>query len=209
MIVSINQPCYLGWLGYFDRIRLSDLHIVLDHVKFEKGSFTNRTRIRQPDGRTCFLTIPVEKGKPIRDTRVMGDWLRKHTLTLSQAYGCYELIAVLRSHRRLAPILAETTNWLLEKLDLDVEQVSSTVLNVPGRKSELVLNLCKEVGATTYLSGPFGRDYLDEPSFEEAGIEVRYHDYKPVGPALSALDYLYSDRSEEAWPPPDSTSPAC
>src|SRR5207247_3385298 len=79
VIVSINQPAYLPWLGYFDRIRQSDLHIVLDHVQFEKGSFTNRTRIRGKDGRVFWLTIPVEKDKPINETRVLRDgWDDRH-----------------------------------------------------------------------------------------------------------------------------------
>ena len=46
MIVSINQPAYLPWLGYFHRIAISDIHIVLDHVQFEKNSFVNRNKIR-------------------------------------------------------------------------------------------------------------------------------------------------------------------
>ena len=50
MIVSINQPAYMPWLGYFDRIDASDLYVVLDHVQFEKNSFVNRgaSLIRQP-----------------------------------------------------------------------------------------------------------------------------------------------------------------
>lgn len=63
MIVSINQPAYLPWLGYFDRIARSDIHVVLDHVQFEKNSFTNRNKIRTKEG-SAWLTIPLStKGK--------------------------------------------------------------------------------------------------------------------------------------------------
>ena len=63
MIVSINQPAYLPWLGYFERIANSDLHIVLDHVQFEKNSFTNRNKIRTKEG-WMWLSVPVKtKGK--------------------------------------------------------------------------------------------------------------------------------------------------
>ena len=58
MIVSINQPAYLPWLGYFHRIAISDLHIILDHVQFEKNSYTNRNKIRTPEGWN-WLTVPV------------------------------------------------------------------------------------------------------------------------------------------------------
>ena len=63
MIVSINQPAYLPWLGYFHRIAVSDLHVVLDHVQFEKNSFTNRNKVRTASG-TPWLTVPVRsKGR--------------------------------------------------------------------------------------------------------------------------------------------------
>jgi hypothetical protein len=58
MIVSINQPAYLPWLGYFHRIAVSDAHIVLDTVQFEKNSFTNRNKVRTREG-WCWLTVPV------------------------------------------------------------------------------------------------------------------------------------------------------
>jgi hypothetical protein len=48
MIVSINQPAYLPWLGYFDRIAASDVHVVLDHVQFEKNSYINRLQGSHP-----------------------------------------------------------------------------------------------------------------------------------------------------------------
>ncbi|HMC74088.1 MAG TPA: WbqC family protein, partial [Terriglobales bacterium] len=59
MIISINQPAYLPWLGYFHRIAVSDMHIVLDSVQFEKNSFTNRNKARTAQG-WCWLTVPVK-----------------------------------------------------------------------------------------------------------------------------------------------------
>lgn len=59
MIVSINQPAYLPWLGYFDRIAKSDKHVVLDHVQFEKNSMVNRNKIKTAND-WCWLTIPVK-----------------------------------------------------------------------------------------------------------------------------------------------------
>ena len=51
-----------------------------------------------------------------------------------------------------------------------------------------------------YLSGPLGRDYLVPERFEEAGIELRYHDYvHPVyaqahpgfEPYMAVIDALF------------------
>ena len=42
--------------------------------------------------------------------------------------------------------------------------------------SERLLILCKEAGATTYLAGQGGRDYLDVSLFEKEGIQVIFQD---------------------------------
>ena len=55
---------------------------------------------------------------------------------------------------------------------------SSDLLPVDSNKSQMVLDLCREMKATTYLSGALGKDYLDEDMFNEAGIKVVYHDYR-------------------------------
>ena len=213
MICSIAQPCYLGWDGYFDRIRRSDIHIVLDHVQFEKGSFTNRTRIRQRDGRVMWLTVPVEKGKPINETRVeSGRWVNKHSQACQQEYG----------YAPMFPALPCTLDRMCFVSTVDINQMLPEPIETPcvisswlggaklGVKSDLVLNLCKEVGATQYLSGPLGRNYLDLPSFERVGIEVVYHDFKAShDPPLSALDGLFrrSDTCQQQAPISSRFSP--
>lgn len=202
MIVSINQPAYLPWLGYFHRIAKSDLHIVLDHVQFEKNSFTNRNKVRTAQGST-WLTVPVAtKGKfgnlPINELEIADDrWRAKHWQTLKMNYSRG---AHFRAHadffeaiyasewRKLDDLMDRITTYVLrEALRIEAKVVRSSTLKARGTKSELVLNLCREVGANAYLSGPLGRNYLDESSFREAGIEVRYHDYAhPVYPQVYA-----------------------
>src|SRR4051812_8168590 len=93
MVVSINQPAYLPWLGYFDRIARSDLHVVLDDVQFEKNSFVNRNKVRIKDG-WCWLTVPVlTKGRfrdlPINRLEISSDrnWCHKHLETIRMNYA--------------------------------------------------------------------------------------------------------------------------
>jgi len=93
MRVSINQPAYLPWAGYFDRIAASDVHIVLDHVQFEKNSFVNRNKIRTPQGWT-WLTVPVTtKGRfgalPINELEMAEAerWPKKHWSALQANYA--------------------------------------------------------------------------------------------------------------------------
>jgi hypothetical protein len=218
VIVSIAQPAYLPWLGYFDRIAKSDLHIVLDSVQMErntKNSFTMRNRVRTASG-PVWLTVPVRRAASeeealIRNAVIDGPhWARKHWQTLRLAYGrapCYEYgRAALepvyqQTWSALNDLLDASTARLLEALGIATPLRHSGDLGVSSRKSQLVLDLCRAVGATVYLSGPFGRDYLDLAGFERAGIEVRFHDYvHPVygqfqggfEPYMSVVDLLFN-----------------
>lgn len=204
MIVSIMQPAYLPWLGYFDRILQSDLHIVLDSVQLERSSktrFTNRNKILTKEG-GLWLTVPVMTsgiGQPlICDVTIDNsqDWRRKHWMAIQNTYSRHRHFG---EHKQffgdvfkenwvqLTNLLRTTTDYLLAAMNIKTPTLYSSELAVPGAKGELILNLCKAVGGTTYLSGPFGRGYLDESEFKQAGVDVVYHDYAhPVYPQLRA-----------------------
>jgi hypothetical protein len=211
-VVSIHQPAYLPWLGYFDRIAASDVFVFLDTVQFEKNSFTNRNRIKTPNG-PLWLTIPVrQKGhfsKSLREIEIENrqDWKRKHLRSIVQYYRDAPQFAekfrrLVSSYGSDATHLADfcyrQLGFWLSELEIPTRVVRASELAVSGSKSDLVLALCKELGATTYLSGPLGRDYLQPDQFSAAGIEIRYQDFKhpeypqPFGtflPALAVVDY--------------------
>jgi hypothetical protein len=192
MIVSINQPAYLPWLGYFERIAKSDIHVVLDHVQFEKNSFTNRNKIRLKS-ETAWLTIPVaSKGRfgslEINRLELANEktWQTKHWNSLQTNYARAPFFSTYSPPYELlykSPALSFfhfIKAFLLQHLhDLGIKTpiLFSSDLKISGQKSDLVLNICQALGAKTYLSGALGRNYLDYNSFEEAGISIRYQDY--------------------------------
>lgn len=218
MIVSINQPAYLPWLGYFHRIAVSDLHIVLDHVQFEKNSFTNRNKIKTSTS-WCWLTVPVKtKGQfgklPINLLEINNNntkWSKKHWQTLLHNYrkspyfrehSCFFEEVYRREWRYLAELCREITIYLLNALGITTPLLFSSQLNSSGVKDELVLNLCQEVSATTYLSGILGKNYLRESLFNQAGIRVLYQNYhhptyaqyrgQNFEPYMSVIDLLFN-----------------
>ena len=103
--------------------------------------------------------------------------------------------------------------YLREVLDLKAELLlASDIIN--GRSSEIgsatemLLRICQELGADTYVSGKFGKEYLHEESFEEQGVSVAYQDFQhpvysqvidPFVPNLSIIDLLFNrgDRSRD------------
>ncbi len=193
MIVSINQPAYLPWLGYFHRIAESDLHVVLDHVQFEKNSFVNRNKMRTAEGWT-WLSVPVKtKGHfgdlPIEKLEIDNrrNWCGKHLATLTQAYARAPYMSEYsgfleevfsKEWDHLADLCRHMTGFFLEALGIDTPLVESSTLSVDTAKSRMVLDLCREMTATTYLSGALGKNYLDKDMFNEAGIKLVYQDYR-------------------------------
>jgi len=217
MIISINQPGYLPWAGYFNRIARSDVHVVLDHVQFEKNSFVNRNKVLGPSG-PFWLTVPVRtKGKfgslPICEIEIDASqhWQRKHLQSIRSAYGrapyfgdYWPIIekAVSSDNSRLSALCGDLTGRLLQALDIETKVCRSSNFDFQQAKSDLVLEICRHFDATRYLSGPFGRDYLDLQSFEDAGVAVEFNDYTAAPyaqqssefvPNLSVLDLLFNE----------------
>lgn len=192
MIVSINQPAYLPWLGYFDRIAKSDLHVVLDHVQFEKNSFTNRNRIRTKTG-SAWLTVPLLTSGRFGNLAIDSveidarqPWARKHMQALRSSYSRaphFEEHAAFMEEvytgdwPRLLPFAWKITEYLLQAFGIERKIVFSSSLSIEGKKDELVVNICRALGASTYLSGPLGKDYLNEKAFHDHGIKLAYHNY--------------------------------
>lgn len=222
MLIAAHQPHFLPWLGYFDRIRKADRFVLLDHVQFERQNYQNRSRILM-GGRTEWLTVPVVQRS--RDERIIDKlvhneadgrlpWGRKATMTLEHAYGrapfFRRYFPALRdllesSWTYLVDLDLALTDWCLEQLEIRTPLLRSSRLPVVGRKSELVLNLCKTVGGRAYMGGLGGsRTYLDERAFAESGIRVVWQEFShPVYPqhgvngngpvnGLSVVDLLFN-----------------
>ncbi len=62
-------------------------------------------------------------------------------------------------------------------LDIKIEIIKSSELNAAGTSTERLVNLCKAVGADTYVSGIGGRNYMDENMFTKNNIKLEYQRY--------------------------------
>lgn len=193
MIVSIHQPAYLPWLGYFDKIARADLFIWLDNVQFQKNSFQNRNKILTKDG-PVWLTVPVRTSgvlyeTPLKEVEIDNgrNWRAKHLASIRMNYNKAPNFTdyfpgLARFYEREWPTLDRLCWEMLAHfnalLGVKTPIRRASELNAAGAKSDLILDLCRKAGATTYLSGALGRDYLDLASFAKAGIAIEFQDYK-------------------------------
>ena len=89
LIVTIHQPQYLPWIGYFDKINQVDAFCFLDNVQFKKNEWQNRNRIKTAQG-WQWLTVPVKHRFPqtIEEVEINDtvNWRRKHLQALATNY---------------------------------------------------------------------------------------------------------------------------
>ncbi|MGD0451250.1 MAG: WbqC family protein [Candidatus Bathyarchaeia archaeon] len=216
MIVAGHQPNYLPWLGFFDKMRGCDLFIVEDSVFLETKGFTARNKIKGSQG-NFWLTVPTEHvgwQVPINEVRIAckgkSDWSKQHYLSMKYSYckapywkdyqdffeQSYKLEWI-----KFVELSMHFITAIKRFLNIKTPIVMASSLAASGTKSDLIIAQCKEVGATTYLSGIGAKDYLEVGKFEEQGIDVVFQSFEhPVYqqlygefvPNLSVVDYLFN-----------------
>lgn len=215
MILTAHQPVYLPWLGLFHKIALSNRFCIFDIAQYQTKDFNNRNKIKTNSG-VLWLSVPVESKdhfkKKIRDIKIINNgWNKKHFKSIDFAYrkapfheryiGQLENILVKTSYIYLVDLSFATLDFGLKSLGIDVPIVSASSYDFQGTKSDLVLDMCKQLKSTTYIFGAQGHDYADVDSFTEAGINVHFQDYQhPVYPQLhgdfepymSVIDLLFN-----------------
>ncbi len=215
MIVSVHQPQYLPWLGYFHKISCSDVFVFLDNVQYKKREFQNRNKIRVKDG-SIWLTVPVKvKGRyfqKIRDVEIESGfrWRQDHWKALEINYrkakhftefsGFFKKIYDRQWHR-LMDVSVEIIKIFLDVWAIKTKIYFESDLNIKGRKTERIVEICKKVGADKYLSGVGAKAYLDGKRFEDEGIGLIWQNFRsPVYkqvydgfvPNLAAVDILFN-----------------
>lgn len=196
MIVTIHQPEHLPWTGYFHKMAMADIYVFLDSVQFKKNNWQNRNRIVTRTGEAQWLTVPVKiKGhlsSTIEKTEINNDedWRRKYIGRLVSAYEkhpYYTLLApglidvISKNHTHIADLNIEVIKYFMMHLELSTPLVrSSRIPNLNDLKgTELLVEICKSLGAKKYISGPEGKKYMDLSLFHNEGIQVDFHTFSP------------------------------
>lgn len=189
--IAILQSNYIPWKGYFDLIAAADEFILYDDMQYTRRDWRNRNLIKTPQG-LQWLTIPVKvKGKycqTIRETEIDGtDWAQSHWKGLDRNYRRaphFEEIAKL-----VAPLYVQSNITHLSALNRIFIETVCAYLGITTKisnswdyvlvdgKTERLVDLCVQAGATEYISGPSAKDYIEVHKFAERGIKLTWFDY--------------------------------
>ncbi|UCE36851.1 MAG: WbqC family protein [Thermoplasmata archaeon] len=190
-VIAIHQPNYIPWLGYFHKIYHSDLFVFLDSVQYPKGQLVNKNRIKTANGE-LYLTVPVltknRFGQNINEVRIDNhiNWRKKHWKSMLlnyknalffQEYSQFFEALYERDWDQLADLNIYLIENITKILGIKCEFAKSSDLEVSGDGTELLINICKAVGANTYLSGIGSKGYMKDTEFAENAVNLRYQEF--------------------------------
>ena len=194
MRVGVIQSSFIPWRGYFDFIASVDMFVFHDDIQYTKGDWRNRNKIKTPRGWE-WLSVPVSYksvSQLICDTSIDNTtpWAKKH-LRIWQAH--YKLSPYFDVSKEILSLLNDNENTTISQLNIklirkicDYLEIStpmmlSSELDLVKSKTERLIDLLKKLNASTYLSGPSAKAYLDKEAFCRAGIQLEYksYDYMP------------------------------
>lgn len=224
MKIAIHQPEYWPLPRLLAKWAQADLLVLLDTVQFDRTSLQHRCACTSPDGQLRWLTIPFRHEPLVPRVRSLEPsdnyWPRTHQQRIAEWYRLADptrLAAVTEwfASARALPDLSmahyatQSMHWLAQQIDIQVPTLWASGLRPPDggwrSKGELVLDICRSVGADTYLSGVSGASYLERTGFQfqDAGITIEVQsfpaarEYMRQGKELSGL-HVYLTNGAEA-----------
>jgi len=210
-MITIHQPNYLPWSGFFHKWMMSDVFIILDTVQYHKNEWQNRNRIKTRQG-AQWLTVPVTYRLPqtIQEVNIAPQhWARKQMAAVEQAYAkspffqdYYPSLQVLwqQPWEKVSDLNVAVIRLLGDMLGCDAPLLlASEIRTHSDDPTQRLIQLCQKVHGTAYLSGSEGRSYLQQDVFDKAGLELYFQAVHPPVypqlhgdfiPYLTALDVL-------------------
>jgi len=188
MIISTNQPYFLPFPGFFYKASLSDIFVVLDTVQFPRGTtWISRNRFKNDQG-ALWLSVPVwKKGlglQRIHEVRICHEfrWVAKHLASLKAAYAKAPYFAehlpfIETTYRTRFEKLIEFNmafiRYLFRQLKIETEIKLLSELGIQTAGSQMLVDICRRLGAAVYLAQRAAAKYLDPKPFRQGGIEIQ------------------------------------
>ncbi len=216
-IIGMTQSNYIPWKGYFDYINSVDEFFFYDDVQYTKQDWRSRNMIKSPKG-VEWLSVPV--GSKTRNRLIcevdikQHDWQKSHWGKISQYYREAPYFKMYKEFFDDIYIgntwtnLSDMNQTIIKRISKELLGITtkfddSRRFNLHGSKEERYIPLLKEIGCTTFVSGPSAKSYLTDEAMEKEGIKLEwmnyegykeYHQlYPPFEHSVSILDLIFNE----------------
>lgn len=189
--IAISQPRYLPACNYIERMIMSDVFVLLDNVQHQRRAFEHRNKIKTSNG-SAWLSIPIDrknsKSDKIKDLLILNKepWQEDHLKTFQYNYKhapfyneVIKLLEEFYSVKRLYlnDVVRDMLNIIIEYLDINVKLEWASDYKWKNKNDDLLVEITNFFRGTAYISGPNGRNYIDENKFKSNNIKLFYHEY--------------------------------
>lgn len=222
MICTVHQPNYLPYLGFFEKAHRSDVFVLYDTTQFKKNDWQNRNKLCTKNG-WQWISLPVlhDFGQKIFEVRIKDPVksLEKNWRSIQVNYGRAPYFKdYFREFEKIFFSGTESLSDLNCRIIIQAAQFlgiktkffkSSDLPGIETASTQALIDLTKQVGADTYISGGEGINYLDMDLWKNSGLKIEFQKYHhPVyqqfnnpdfQPYMNILDLLFNcgDRSLE------------
>ena len=177
MKVSIMQPAFMPWLGFFELIHQSELFIFLDDVQISPKSFQIRNRIpsKEKNQNFTWITLHEAKNLPFNQRLLNNTFLlnanRDFQLIREQMTSNYEpgpkldsflnvFSELLKHSQSIADLNIGLIKFFCLEFQINTPFLKSSNLDLVGKKSDKVINILRAVEFSNYLAVPGSLDYM-------------------------------------------------
>ena len=193
MVISIIQPCFVPWIGYFEQIAVADVFVFMDDVYYTKKDWRNGNQLKSQYG-VKKVSVPVSKTK--RDTLIKdvsisyaSQWeqtlLNQITEWYKKAPYFEEIMNLIEpvinaKHAMLVDLNLHLNNEILNYLEINTPIYFSSKIERKTRdKISRIIEICKNFEEVdTLYDGKKAEDFLSADVMRMEGIEVVFQDYK-------------------------------
>jgi len=227
-ILVAHQPEFLPYLGNIAKATMGDVYLILDTVQFVKEHWQSRNRIRiSGQGGWQWLIIPLKDVAkhmmPSNEVVIAGDhWKKKHLNAIRLSYGKAPFFRDFfpgieeiynREHVMLVDFLMDIIRFAFQSFRIGVPVYKTSELismgyTITGIKSELIITMCRSVGANTFVFGRDGKTYIEKETFFRENIDFVFQDFHHPEypqihggefiPYMSFIDLLFNCGQEES-----------
>jgi hypothetical protein len=217
MIVSIMQPYFFPYIGYFQLMVASDVFVGFDNVQYTRRGWVHRNRTLDARGNAVWHTLPVAAADHRLNIRE-----RKYVLTdgsvdriLRRLENAYRKAPHFQTNfplieeilRRPEPNVAEFNMGLLRLIAdrLGIRKRFAFASELPDLEclsgEARVIAICERLGASRYVNPIGGRGLYHAAHFQARGVslgflETRIEPHPGQHPYLSIIHTLMTESDD-------------
>ena len=213
-LVTIRQPGFIPYMGFFKKIQTSDIFVYLDDAQYAIRAWDNRNKIRTNEN-SCWISVPVIHpfGKKLNEVKISysKNWINNHKNLIEINYKTSpyfknywpEIESIFnKKFEKLLDLNLELIKYFNKILQINTVTKRSSELKIETIETQRLFDICKKLNASVYRSGSFGKKYLDESIFEKGKISIIYEKFehptysqlkKEFIPNLSIIDLLFHE----------------